>query len=127
MDKNEFKAMVQDLKSRLRITKVTVTRSVKGRNGDSFVGFSAEFESTQDDSSQGLDSVHGEPSRSGISLKEAQIATFILGMKVDAAAFEKAAAGSTITLQECNLAKSASHANYNLLIAQCLKDGKGEG
>ena len=49
--KEELRERLRHIRQGIRITKITCTRSVKGRTGDSFVGFSAAWQSVQDDHS----------------------------------------------------------------------------
>lgn len=126
MTKDEKKAYIKRVRDQLRITKVICTRSVKGRGGDHFVGFSAAWDSVQDDGGRGLAgaTTEGEEAASGMTLKEAKVAAYLLGMQVDQTAFENAAAGSIITGEECDTATKAVAVNYGRLMAQLLGDGE---
>jgi len=122
MTRDEKKAVIKQVRDRLKITKVICTRSVKGRGGDHFVGFSAAWDSVQDDGSRGLASMPSEAdfAASGMTLKEAKIAAYLLGMQVDQTAFENAAAGSIITKGEADRACTAVAHNYGKLMAALL-------
>lgn len=115
MTKDEMKAVIVGVRGRLRVTKVVATRSVKGRGGDSFVGFSAEFNSVQDDGAQGLEDV-GDPTQSGMSLADAKVASLLLSLQVDEAAYDKAMAGALISPHECESAKRGAKVNYGKLM-----------
>jgi hypothetical protein len=116
------KAEMKAIKDRIRVTKIVCTRSVKGKGGDSFVGFSAEFDSVQDDGSLGLENTLDEPTQSGVSLKEAKVAALVLGLNVDIAAYDKAVAGSVCTVYEAQTAKNATKTNYGRLMRALLGD-----
>ena len=48
-EKKVLTEALEKIKRHVRITKVVCTRSVKGHSGDSYVGFSAAWDSIQDD------------------------------------------------------------------------------
>jgi hypothetical protein len=81
----------------LVITKVVCTRSVKGKFGDTFVGFSAGWCSVQDDNGGSvLEPTGGEDMdgrASGWTLKEARLKACILQRAVDIQAFQNASDG----------------------------------
>ena len=67
----QVREFITSVKNKLTITKVIATRSVKGPGGDSFVGFAAEWDSLQDDGTQGLTSMlEGHPVQA-MTMKEA--------------------------------------------------------
>lgn len=91
-EKSEMQRIVNRVKSRLSITKVVSTRAVKTRNGDFFVGFSASWDSVQDDAGgmgSDLDVMveTEEVSKSGMTILEAQIAQQILNKEASVAAW----------------------------------------
>ena len=90
---------IVDIRKRLKITKVTATRSVKTKSGDYFVGFSAAWDSVQDDGAQSGDLLvtEQEESSSGMTLREARIAHMLLAMQADLSAHEAALAGGGIS------------------------------
>jgi len=120
--REEIKEKLRNIKRGMRITKVTYTRSVKGRNGDSFVGFSAAWKSSQDD--------HGGPGADlipegadeaayferGLSMKDAKLARYMLAMEVDIAALESAVANNSITTDYYADAVRGVKKNYDLLV-----------
>ena len=122
MDNDEKRDFLKNVSSRIRVTKVVATRSFKGRRGDNYVGFSAGWDSTQDDAG-------GEPEggvnqaddvQSGMTIKEAKVASLILGMQADIAVLDNALAGSSITQGECETARRGIKSNYNVLISRAL-------
>lgn len=124
MSNDEMKALVKQVKDRLRITKVVATRSVKGKHGDVFVGYSSAWDSVQEDGGQGLVHTGGEADEAaqGMTLKEAKMAAYILGMQADTTAFEQAMAGSIITPEQCERACKAIKHNYGQLMAKLLQE-----
>lgn len=130
--KEDMKATIKAVRDRLRVTKVVCTRAVKGRSGDSFAGFSAAWDTTQDDGGgQGADLIEtiGEDdakraASQGMTLKEARIAAHLLGMQADVTAFEHAAAGSILKKHECDRAVEAIKFNYGQLMAELLGGSK---
>ncbi len=121
-EKLKAKAIIRNVRDNLKITKVVCTRSVKGRGGDHFVGFSAAWDSVQDDGGRGMAEVmeDGEVAASGMSFKEAKVAAYLLGMQADQTACENAAAGSLITKAEADNAVTAIKHNYGRLMATLL-------
>lgn len=122
--------VVQRVRQNLRIQKVVATRSVKGRNGDHYVGFSAAWDSTQDDAGGGggLISTQEEetekPSQSGMSLQEARVASILLGLQADISAHKNAFAGGNASTDQLNTAIRAIKVNYgNLLMEELKLDG----
>ena len=122
LSKDEALEKLRGIRKRLRITKITCTRSVKGRGGDSFVGFSAAWQSVQDDvsgpgadvqSSREDDAVYAEQ---GMTIKEAKLARYMLSMECDLAALESAAANGSITPAYFGDAVKGVQNNYNQLI-----------
>jgi len=126
--------LIQRLKERLRVTKVVCTRSVKGRSGDHYVGFSAAWDSTQDDAGGAADLMtpQGEgdmaiaQTQIGMTLKEAKVAAFVLGMQADIAAHDHSAAGGSISEEQRDQALRAIKTNYSRLIVDMLGDGGGQ-
>ena len=123
---------LRTIRDGIRITKITCTRSVKGRNGDSFVGFSATYQSVQDDhgglgadamTSGDEDVALGE---SGIGLKDAKIARYMLAMEADLAALESAASNGSISAQYFQDSVRGVKENYNKLVMRAL-GGSGNG
>lgn len=129
--KDEMKATIKAVRDKMRITKVVCTRSVKGRSGDSFVGFSAAWDTIQEDAGgQGadlIDTLEDEDSQQalsqGMTLKESKIAAYMLAMQADITAFENAAAGSIVRKGECDTAVQAIKHNYSQLMASVLMNG----
>lgn len=99
---------VKEIASRIRINKIVATRSVKSKNGDCFVGFSANYDSTLDEpAGAGKDLIGEESKPGGWTLREAKVAQYMLSMVVDTAAYEAAYANGGITQND--LARMTEH------------------
>lgn len=128
---DEAKAAICAVKNKLSITKVVCTRSVKGRAGDHYVGFSAAWDTIQNDAGGGGDLMVAQDSdqaaadHQGMSIKEAKIAGYILGMQADIAAHQHAAAGGNISSEQCNSAIRAIKGNYSRLMAEMFTEKNG--
>jgi hypothetical protein len=124
MSNDELRALVQRVKAGLKITKVVATRSVKGRAGDTFVGFSAAWNSVQEDGGQGLVEAgkEGEDANSlnGMTMQEALVASILLSREADTAAYRNAAAGGNISQAHADDAVAAIKSNYNRLLVSAL-------
>ena len=120
--KTEIKERLRKIREGLKITKITATRSVKGPNGDSFVGFSAVYQSVQNDyGGAGADVLETPEDRQayieqGISLQEAKVARYMLAMECDIAALESAAANGSISAQRFQDSISGVKESYTRLI-----------
>jgi len=125
---DEAKEAICAVKNKLRITKVVCTRSVKGRGGDNYVGFSAAWDTIQNDAGGGGDLMVTEGADQaiadyqGMTIKEAKVAGLILGMQADIAAHQHAAAGGNITPDQCNGAIRVIKGNYSRLMAEMFTD-----
>lgn len=129
MTKDELIALTKKVKGNLRVTKVVCTRSVKGRNGDSFAGFSAAYNSVQEDGARGLDGLMNgsEVSSTGsMSFEEAVVASIIMGREADIAAHNNALAGGNISNKDHQVAIIAIKANYHRLMMGLVTDPKEE-
>ena len=114
------------LRPRIKITKVVCTRSVKGQRGDSYAGFSAAWDTIQDDAGGGADLITAQDgdvslaAANGLSLKDARMAHLMLAMQVDVAAHAQAMAGGNITPAQYEDSVKAIHANYTKLMVDLL-------
>jgi hypothetical protein len=124
MSNDELRALVQRVKAGLRITKVVATRSVKGRGGDTFAGFSAAWNSVQEDGGQGLVSStdDGEESQTltGMTMQEGIVASILVAREADIAAYRNAAAGGNISQSHADAAIAAIRSNYSKMLVQAL-------
>lgn len=127
MSNDELRALVQRVKAGLKITKVVATRSVKGRGGDTFVGFSAAWNSVQEDGGQGVitageDSDEGN-NLNGMTMQEALVASILIAREADTAAYRNAAAGGNISQSHADGAITAIKSNYSKLLVSALGAG----
>lgn len=129
MSDDEILEMVRGITNKIRVTKVVATRAVKGKRGDSYVGWSASWDTVQDDGGHGLQDTN-EPSEealSGMSFKEAQIAGYVVAMRVDLSAHEHAMAGGNLSPQALTEARAVIKSNYTKLIREALRDVPSPG
>lgn len=115
------------LKPFVKITKVVCTRSVKGQRGDSYVGFSAAWDTIQDDAGGGGDLTQDTDATQGLGLKDARLAALMLGMQVDIAAHAQAMAGGNLDFKQYEEAVKAIKHNYTKLMADLIRSGNGNG
>lgn len=131
MSEAEMKDFVKKVRLKIRVTKVVCTRSVKGRNGDAFAGFSAAWNSTQEDGGQDLVEA-GDPgdqvrSMGNMTLQEAVIASHIMAREADIAAYQHALAGGTISKEFASDAIRSAKASYSSLIISALQGSENNG
>lgn len=131
MNHDEMRAFITKVKTNLTVTKVVCTRSVKGKMGDSYVGFSAAWRSTQEDGGQGLMATGSEGDEAtalgGMSLKEATVAACLVAREADIAAHNHALAGGNIGAGYHATAIKAITHNYNRLILEALNGPEETG
>ena len=127
MDAEQAKKILTKVKNGIRVTKVTATRSVKSPRGDHFVGFSAQYDSVQDDGSgPGEDHVGETASGEGttpigsMSLKEARMAAALVQMQADLCAIEHAYAGGDLKQSQRNDEVKRIKGNFGRLLMDLL-------
>ena len=108
---------IKRVRDKMSITKVVCTRSIKGRFGDSYVGFSASWDTVQDDAGGGGDLVGDDGASFGMTLKEAKLAGYIVAMQADIAAHEHAVAGGNMTSEQADQHIRVIKHNYSILMA----------
>ena len=123
----KIKEAVERIKKRLRITKIVGTRSVKGKYGDNYTGYSAAWDSTQDDAGGAVDlsGVHTDEElhqigAQGLTLKEGRVAALILNMQADISDHDAAVAGSNIKAEQHQADIRGIRHNYTKLITELL-------
>ncbi len=122
---------IHRIRDNMRITKVVATRAVKTKNGDFFVGWSAAWDTIQEDAGGlGADLIGAQDeaeealsTQRGMTLADAKIADLILGMQVDLQALNHALAGSGISEEDHKRASAAVKRNYGQLLANALANG----
>lgn len=120
----KLKLFIKTVKGKVRVTKVTCSRTVRGQHGDEFVAFSIGNDSVED--------VSGEVSQpdqaaQGMTLREARIAGYLLAMQTDIAAFEHALAGGLISAQQAEAAIQKVKGNYYKLMQGFWKEVTSNG
>jgi hypothetical protein len=126
---DDMKTQLRAIRDKIRITKVVATRSVKGRNGDSFAGFSAGWQTVQDDAGgPGADAMavpeeDAAYASNGMTLKEARVAHYMVSMTADVAALESAHANGSISSGYFQKATAGVKANYSRLIQKVMGNG----
>lgn len=123
LSKEEVLAKVNEIRSSIVVTKITCTKTVKSRNGDVFVGFSAAYRTFQDDgvgdthSTEADDAVVAEQ---GLSLADAKLARYTLAMECDVAAYESALVNGGITPEYFRDMVRSVRNGYNQLILRAM-------
>lgn len=120
--------LLEHIRKRLRVTKTVCARTVKGPGGDTYVGQAAAWDTLQDDAGGGgselipsAGSDAGLAYGRGMTLLEAKLAGYILGMQVDIAAHDHAMAGGNMAPEQRDAAVRMIKHNYCRLIAEALK------
>ena len=124
MDTSEMKQFIGSVKNNLRVTKIVATRSIKTQNGDHFAGFSAGWDTVQEDGEHGLSSTeqNSEENQSGMTLKEAQVAFYLVAKQADICAIEAAMANGNLRADVAQDRVKHINQNYSKLIQICLAD-----
>lgn len=132
MDKKSKQQVVKSIREKLKITKVVVTRTIKSRDGDLFVGFSAAWDSIQEDIGPGTDLsdtlTEAEKASSisrGMSIAEAKIASYLLAAEVEETAINRAQANGAPLTQEYSVPEMKLR--YARLISRLLGDEANDG
>lgn len=121
MESEELKDILNRVKSKIRVTKVVATRSVKTGRGDFFSGMSAAWDTTQDDAGgPGADleltMSDAEQMAQGMTLVESRVARYIIAMEADIGAYEAAFANGALSEAKLQEAVRALKNNYAMLI-----------
>jgi hypothetical protein len=101
----KLKEKLAELKSTIKVNQITISRVVKGRAGDTFISMNANYGSKED--SENLE---------GLSLTDAKLASYLLGMQVNVIAHEQACASGIITSSQLDNAKQHLKSNFNKLM-----------
>lgn len=108
MDERKF---LQNLTKKMRVGGMVCGRSIKTDKGEIFISFQAEYPSSE----PGISSadIHGD---NLLSVKEARVAAYLLGLQTDIAAHEHALASGLISSQFCQDTISSLKTRYSNLI-----------
>jgi hypothetical protein len=111
---------LQSIRNRIRVTKLVATRSIKSRAGDVFIGYSAHFQSHQDDGADQVPEADeiNEFSEQGLPLEEAKIARLLLSMEADIGALEASLANGSISEEFFKDSLKALRSGYNKRLAK---------
>lgn len=122
MTDEEIKSTLKRIQSNIRVTKVVATRSVKGKQGDTYAGFSAAWNTVQDDAGGGIDAIFSDAAEAsgGMTLKEARVAHLMVAMQADLAAHDAALAGGNVSNNFHREAHRVIKANYSRMIRETL-------
>ena len=131
-EQTHLRTVVANVKSKLRITKVTATRSVKTGKGDYFVGFSAAWDSVQDDTGTmggdaDLHTTDAEIAPNGMTIEEARVAHILLSMEASIAAWRSAHAEGALSAQELNDRTTAIKRQHAALLSAVVGAANGNG
>ena len=107
--RDEVRAELKRIRSGIKITKITCSRSLKTSRGDTFVSLSA---SVQDDA--GFSGAEQE----GQTLRDAKRSHYMLALDTDLACLEQAAASGLISVEYLRDASAGIQRAYNSLIPQ---------
>jgi hypothetical protein len=126
-DRKHVAETVARVKANLRVTKVVATRSVKTQKGDFFVGFSAAWDSVQDDHGNVPDMESefsdSEVAVNGMTVEEARVAHLLLSMEASIAAWRAAHAEGVLSEQEFEARKANTKRGYAALLSSVLTNG----
>ena len=114
-----LKDRIKKLRSQLSVTKITATRSLKGPQGEIFLGYSANFETCQLDATRGLlmETEHEVPAQAK-SLSEAKLASHLLAYDVDVGVLQHALASGTLSEDYVEEMLDHNRRRYTRLIAK---------
>ena len=123
-DRERIAAVVTRVKQHLRITKVVATRSVKTAKGDFFSGFSAAWDSVQDDHGSVPDAdfmfSDSELAVGGMTVEESRVAQVLLSMEASIAAWRSAHAEGVISEKDFNDRRAAIKRSHAALLTSVL-------
>lgn len=122
MTDDELKNLINDLHGKIRVTKITATRSIRGNNGQTFAGFTARSDSLEDES--GGDA-HDEVIQDGHTMRDARLTYYLLAMQADLASINAAWAGGGIPASVRDEMIRSTKRNYTMLLRNAAK-GDGE-
>lgn len=113
---DEFDRYLSRVESGIRVRKVVSTRSIKGPHGESFVGFSSEWDSTQLDGDRGmlgLGDVDSDAEQASVmTLSESMTASHILAQRATEAALKHAYADGAFSASTLKNALASVRARY---------------
>jgi len=107
--------LVQKVKSRMRVSSITCSRTVRGRFGDEYLAMSVNMDSSQDENPAGqASSVEGMP------LREAIVAAMLVAMQTDISAYRHAIASGLITKEHGDEQIKMIRYNHAVMLEEAL-------
>lgn len=107
---------IPEIQASLRITKIVTTRSLKTREGDTYTGFTAHWDTVQDDDPSG--DIPSKP----LTIEEARIAHLLLAKETDVASYTSAIANGSVGLEEGQKAISMLNQRYEHILQLYYKE-----
>ena len=123
-DNEDFKTVLKGISKKIRITKVTATRSLRGNNGQTFSGFTARTDSLEDESGMVLDA--SDHPGGGMGLRDARLAYYLLAMQADLASTNAACAAGDISPHVRDEMIRQTKRNFALLLRQSMREDSNE-
>lgn len=120
---DNMKERLEGIFKKIRVTKVVATRSVKGQRGDTFAGFSAAWDSVQNDyGGAGADVMADgqedqERAEQAMSFREAVVAMHMVQMQTSVSALDAAYANGSISAELYEDQKASVKNRFGALIA----------
>ena len=111
---------ISQIRKAMRITKIVATRSIKTKTGDTYTGFTASWDSVQDDDPS------GEPPSMPLTLNEGRIAHLLLAMETDIASYTSAIANGSVGLEEGQNIIIGIQQRYQHIIQQNYKENSND-
>ena len=107
---------ISEIQASLCITKIVTTRSLKTKRGDTYTGFTAHWDTVQDDDPS------GDTPSNPLTVEEARIAHLLLAKETDIASYTSAIANGSIGLEEGQQAISILNQRYEHVIQLYYKE-----
>ena len=111
---------ISEIRASMRVTKIVATRSIKTKQGDTYTGFTACWDTIQDDDPS------GDTPSMPLTLEEARIAHLLLAMETDIASYTSAIANGSVGLEEGQRAIKGIQQRYTHIIQQNYKESTND-
>lgn len=111
---------IKEIKDGIRVTKIIATRSIKTKQGDTYSGFTARWDSVQDDDPS------GDSPSNPLTLSEARIAHLLLAKETDIASYTSAIANGSMSLEDGQRAISETQQRYDHILELYYKQGESQ-
>lgn len=120
MSKADINAFLRRIQSKIRVTKVTATRAVKGARGDNFAGFTALWNSVEN-TSDPVETDEALP-LGVMTMTEARVAHLLIAMHADVAAHDAALAGGNISEEFHTHTVNAIKARFAHMLSKVVRE-----